>query len=320
MTSIQSQMPQEKLPSKPGQWRIVHACDLTRKYFEPETKLTGGTEQTAGDAALSKLHSLGTDSSQTQPIQTEIDQARLLDQTAENEKVVLQRRQHLEQHIRSNPTDPNSFLELGQIYRLEQKPIEAKRVLEQATELFPDNHELRWEFEEATLARSLQQLREVAELANRLETAEADRELHRCQHDWACRRIEICQARLERDPSKIHLRVALGEAMLDAGMYEGAIEELEPLLEIDAFSPSAYLLRGKCLLAMNKDLDAMVELRACAMRRSVPAPLRLRILSLRLLCETAERLGIQLTLNRYRELLRQAETEFAKQSASANVS
>lgn len=314
MSSIPSQTTQEKLLSKPGQWRIVHANDLTRKYFESEVNPAEIKGQLTGDIALSELHALGAATNDIQQTQPGSDEA-----PPENAKIVLQRRQHLEQHIKSNPTDVNSFMELGQIYRSEEKPIEAKRVLEQAIELFPEDDDLRWELEEATLARSLQQLREVAELASRLETAEADRELSRCKHDWACRRIEICQARLERDPSKFHLRVALGEAMLDAGMFEGAIEELQPLLEIDAFSPSAYLLRGKCMLAMNKDLDAMVELRACGLRRSVPAPLRLRILSLRLLCETAERLSVSLTLNRYRELLRQAESEFAKQSASVGV-
>ena len=318
--SISSKSKQEKILSKPGQWRIVHAGDLTHKYFEPDPHITNDIAPSNGNAALSGLHALSADAINEQQNEACLDSVQQAESKPESERGSLQRRQHLEQHIRSNPTDANSFMELAQIYRLEQKPIEAKRVLEQATELFPDNEDLRWEYEEATLARSLQQLREVAELANRLETAEADRELDRCQHDWACRRIEICQARLQRDPSKVHLRVALGEAMLDAGMFEGAIEELEPLLEIDQFSPSAYLLRGKCLLGLNKDLDAMVELRACTLRRSVPAPLRLRTLALRLLCETAERLSIQLTLTRYRELLRQAETEFAKQIASSNAS
>ena len=314
MSTIRPHSTQEEILSKPGQWRIVQADELTRKYFEPEEKQADAKVNSTEGTALSELNSIGIGDDDSQQALASTDKA-----PAENASVVLQRRQYLEQHIKSNPTDVDSFLELGKIYRSEHKPIDAKRVLEQAIEFFPDDNELLWELEEATLARSLQQLREVAELTNRLQTAEADRELQRCQHDWACRRIEICQARLERDPSKVHLRVSLGEAMYEANMFEGAIAELQPLLEHDEFSPAAYLLRGKCLLAMKKDLDAMVELRACALRRSVPAPLRLRILSLRLLCETADRLGISLTSNRYHQVLRQAESEFARQSESAGV-
>ena len=58
----------------------------------------------------------------------------------------------------------------------------------------------------------------------------------------------------------------------------------------------------------------MTSLRACALRRSVVAPVRTRIIALRLLCETAERLGVGLTLAHYRQHLQQAESELAKQS------
>ncbi|WP_246114547.1 tetratricopeptide repeat protein [Rubripirellula tenax] len=234
--------------------------------------------------------------------------------TTEKPKLELKRRQQLEHHLKSNPADLDAFLELSRIYRAENRPMEARRVLQQAIQIFPDEPDLQWELEEATLSRSIQQLREVAELAGRLNTAETDRELNRCQQDWARRRIEVCEARLVRDPSLTHLRVTLAEAKYDAEMYEEAIDDLDIVLGNDEFSPSAYLLRGRCMLAMGKDLDAMVSLRACAMRRAVVAPLRTRVVALRLLCETADRLGIALTLATYRSHLQQAEQELAKQA------
>lgn len=232
----------------------------------------------------------------------------------EKPKLQIERRQKLEHHIRSNPTDLDSFLELAQIYRGEQKFVEARRVMQQAASIFPDEPQVLWELEEATLSRSVQQLREVTELANRLDTAETQRELSRCQQDWALRRTEVCRARLARDPSMVHLKNVLAEAMHDAGDFDGAIRETESLLANDELSPVANLIRGRCFLATGKDVEAMAALRACAMRRAVVAPPRIRVVALRLLCDTAERLGVTQTLAIYRTALNQSEQELAKVS------
>lgn len=239
-------------------------------------------------------------------------------QTETKPKVELKRQQELEHHLKDCPTDMEGFLELGRIYRTENRPLEAKRVFQQALKVFPDEQELLWEHEEAILARSLQKLREVTELAARLDTAETQRELNRSQDDWACRRIDVCLARLERDPSQASLRIALAEAMLDAGMYEAAVEKLQPVLEHEELSPTAHLVHGRCLLAMRKEVEAMVSLRAASLRRSVVAPPRIRVAALRLLCETADRLGLTLTLANYRQQLQQAEQELAKQTSPQN--
>jgi tetratricopeptide (TPR) repeat protein len=233
-----------------------------------------------------------------------------------NPKVTLERRQTLEHHLKQSPTDLEAYLELGRIYRVENRPADSRRVLRQAADIFPEEEEVRWELEEAMLARSLQQLREVTELAERLDTVETEHELQRCNADWAARRIEVCRARLERNPSLHHLRVSLAEAMYDADEFSDALAELDDVLEIDDLSPAAYLLRGRCLLQAGKDLDAMVALRAAAMRRAVVAPLPIRVLALRLLCEVAERLGVQQTLLQYQQQLRQSEQELAKSRAS----
>jgi tetratricopeptide (TPR) repeat protein len=229
----------------------------------------------------------------------------------------LERRQELEQHLRASPTDLDSYLELAAIYRAEDRPIEARRVLQQAIQIFPDDQTLLWEFEEATLARSLQQLREVTELARRLETLETERELKRCQNDWACRRMDVCNARLKRDPSLIHLRVALAEAMFDAELYEPAIDEVEAVLKEDELAPQAHLIRARCQLALGQDVQALSSLRAVSMRRAVVAPPRIRVAALRLLCHTAERLGVEATLKIYRQALLDAEKQLAAQHPRA---
>lgn len=218
-----------------------------------------------------------------------------------------QRRQQLEHHLRSSPTDRDAYLELAKIYRDEQRPMDAQRVLKSACNVFPDDEQLLWEFEEATLARSLQKLREVSQLARRLETAEADHELERSRGDWARRRIEVCRARLARDPSLKHLRLKLSEGLYDEGRYRDAIAEVGSILDDNALSCPAYLLIGRCHLALGEDEQALPKLRAASLRRAVAATPNVRLAALRLLCDTAERLGLSLTLTRYRHQLAQAE-------------
>ena len=269
-------------PLDGGRWRPVRPDELLRK-------------PAGEDGSKSEL------SSQT-PSQTSSGQA---------PRVRLERRQELEHHLKASPTDLDAFMELGRIYRAENRPMDARRIFQQALEVYPEEKELLWEYEEAVLARSLQQLRDVSELSARLDTIETERELKRSRNDWACRRMDVCRARLARDPSQHHLRVALAEALTDAGMFEGAIDELDAVLNIDDLSATAFLIRGRCLLALGKDVEAMAALRATALRRSVVAPLKTRVVALKLLCETAERLGVTLTLANYRKHLQQAEQEIA---------
>lgn len=247
-----------------------------------------------------------------------VDQDQLLDPSPASvaPKVRLERRQELEHHLKQRPADLEPYLELGRIYREENRPADSRRILQQALEIFPDDEGLKWELEEAILARSLQQLREVSELAERLDTVETEHELERCKADWAARRMEVCHARLKRDPSKRHLRVSLAEALYDAGEYREALSAIEEVIEDDELSPVAFLLRGRCLLELGKDVEAMSALRAAALRRAVVAPLAVRVLALRLLCDTAERLVVPLTLEKYRRHLSACEQELAKAKAN----
>ncbi|TWU21627.1 Tetratricopeptide repeat protein [Novipirellula galeiformis] len=240
-------------------------------------------------------------------------------QLDDNPKLIRQRRQELEVHLKSSPTDQEAFRELASIYRQEDRPQEAKRVLTEALRIFPDNASLLWDLEEAKLARSLQQYREVSDLAARLKTSEVERELKRSREDWAYRRIEVCEARLKRDPSLEHLRLVLAEAYIDTEQQDKAISELDALVKNDEFSPQAYLLRGKCLLSLGHDVQAMASLRAAGLRRAVVAPLQTRLAALRLLCETAQRLGIELLSEHYQRHLAMVEAEIAKSTTAAKM-
>ena len=239
--------------------------------------------------------------------------------TAQQTKVQLERRQELEHKLKANPTDLDGFLELAAIYRSEQRPLEAKRLLRQAKQIFPDDEQVNWQLEEAILARSLQQLREVTELAERLNSPEADRELERSRSDWAHRRMEVCRARLERDPEQNGYRLVLAEAKFDAELFEDAFADAGELIGHNEFSAAAHFLRARCLLALGKDLPAMKELRAVALRRALVAPAPLRRTSLTMLVELADKLALDSSGQHYREQLARLERQSAPETQKENT-
>ncbi|KLU07626.1 hypothetical protein RISK_000303 [Rhodopirellula islandica] len=213
------------------------------------------------------------------------------------------RRQQLEHHLKTCPTDREGYLELATIYREEHRPLQAAKVLRQAHELFPDDMSMLWELEEAQLARSVQQLVEVRDLATRLGNSSADHELDRATTDWANCRLKVCRARLARDPSLTYLHMVLGEALYDLERYEEAMEELEPLVDSETHSPGAYLLMGRCQLLLSQDMAAMKSLRQASIRRAVVGPAKTRSAALRLLIDLAERHGLHASLQFYQQSL-----------------
>jgi|TARA_R110002072_G_scaffold37010_2_gene108607 tetratricopeptide (TPR) repeat protein len=213
------------------------------------------------------------------------------------------RRQQLEHHLKTCPTDRDSYLELATIYREENRPLQAAKILRQAHETFPDDSSLLWELEEAQLARSVQQLVEVRDLATRLGNSSADHELERATADWGNCRLKVCRARLNRDPSLTYLRMVLGEALYDLERYDEAIDELEPLLDSETHSPGAYLLTGRCQLLLSQDMAAMKSLRQASIRRAVIGPAKTRSAALKLLIDLADRHGLSASLQFYQQSL-----------------
>jgi tetratricopeptide (TPR) repeat protein len=155
-------------------------------------------------------------------------------------------------------------------------------------------------------------LKDVRDVAQRLNTPEATRELERAQTDWACRRAEVCRARIGRDPASAHLRVVLAEALRDLGEYPEAIASAQQASTCDSESPLAYWIIGQCHYALGDSLQALTAWRHAALRRAVPAPAKLRVAALKAACEQAERLGLSGSLPLYQQALQLAELEAAQ--------
>ncbi len=213
------------------------------------------------------------------------------------------RRQALERRLKDARTDREAYFELAAIYRSEGRPMQATKILKQGCEVFPDDLDLLWEFEEAQLARSIQQLTEVREMAAKAKNAAFDQDLDRCSMDWANCRVKVCRARLNRDPSLQHFRLVLGEALYDLEKHAEAINELEPLLANDNHSSAAAYWIGKCHLVLGSDIESMHWFRIASMRRSVTSPPKVRIAALRMLIDLAERHGVAATHELYKSTL-----------------
>lgn len=214
-------------------------------------------------------------------------------------------------------TDREAYLELGVIYRSENRPLQAAKVLQKGHEVFPEDTTILWEWEEARLARSLQQLAEVNEMVVKTKSTLADKELERSKTDWAACRIQVCRARIARDSSRQYLRLVLGEALYDLARYDEAIDELEPLADHEQHGSTAALWMGRCHLVCGRDIEAMKWLRNACLRRAVVSPPKVRLAALRLLIDLADRHGLTATLEHYQSILASISENDANTNAKA---
>ncbi len=213
------------------------------------------------------------------------------------------RRQSLERRLKDARTDREAYFELATIYRSEGRSMQASKILKQGCEVFPDDLDLLWEYEEAQLARSIQQLMEVREMATKAKNAAFDQDVERCSTDWANCRVKVCRARLARNHEMQNLRLVLGEALYDLDKPAEAIRELEPLIQNDAYSSAAAYWIGKCHLVLDSDIEAMHWFRMASLRRSVTSPPKVRIAALKILVDLAERHGVTASLEYYKSTL-----------------
>jgi tetratricopeptide (TPR) repeat protein len=228
------------------------------------------------------------------------------------------RRQELEHRLRDVHTDRDAYLELAAIYRSENRPQLAAKVLQKGHEVFPEDASILWEWEEARLARSLQQLAEVREMAAKTKSVLADNEYERGQTNWATCRIQVCRARIQRDESKAYLRLVLAEALYDLERYDEALDEVTPLENDEHHGATAALWQGRCHLILGHDVKAMKYLRNACLRRAIVSPPRVRAAALKLLIDLADRHGLTATQQLYQTTLASiGESETPAKAANA---
>ena len=227
------------------------------------------------------------------------------------------RRQELERVIRRHSLDDDAYHELARSYRADGLDGEAKRVLKAATEVFPDDEGFRWELEEVTLAVSLNHVRRVRELMDRLDNSEVETELRRAEADWNHRRLEVCRDRIARGVRTEASRIQMAEALLDMERPSEVAGVLDPMAEHAKYAGRANLLIGQSRSAQGDDLGAMRAWRRAAFERRHPAEAAVRIAALRRLTTQAERLALTATWQHYGRRLASATGGAADANRSA---
>jgi tetratricopeptide (TPR) repeat protein len=221
-----------------------------------------------------------------------------------SDRVVRRRQQELELLLRQAPADSSAYLELAQIYREQDRHHDATQVLERALSHLPDEMELRWQLEEALMARALQRLKSASEVELMQPNEQNREDVERARINWANCRRNVCQSRLNRNPGQANLHVVLAEALKDLGEYEEAIRETDSVLSSPEDSPQAYLIRGQCFQALGRPLDALSAWRSAGLRRAVPAPEGIQVAALQAAANTALQQGLYASGKRYLQELR----------------
>ncbi len=213
--------------------------------------------------------------------------------------VTLQRYQELEQHLRNAPADVEAYLELTRIYSDQGRPFDAKRVLDKAMEHLSDDPRIVYEWEEMQVARS-RQLLENAEEVLKQEKSQTNREnRERCAIDLANTRIQVCSARMARDPSQNELVLPLAASLRQLGRQQEAIEVLRKAKDIPELRARVCLQLGMALMQIEMPLEALAAFRQAALYRAPPSPEKIKDKALELAAEVAEKYGFLASAQRY---------------------
>lgn len=221
--------------------------------------------------------------------------------------VALERFQTLEHVIRDNPLTVAPYLELARIYLQRNRWVDAKRVLEQATQRFPEHEEACFLYEEAQLARSLQ-LHWEAQAAQRDEpTRLTEESLDRSRVELNVLRERICRARLQRHPQQLELYLPLATALTNLGRSSEALTCLQTALTQPKLRSSAAWQLGQLYESMQRVPEALSAYRRAALFRVPPPPLELKRRALASAADLAERAGLIDSARRYVALLLELE-------------
>lgn len=217
--------------------------------------------------------------------------------------VPLERFQTLEHAIRDNPLTVEPYLELAGYYFSSQRWTDARRVLENACQRFPDEERSQFLLEESQLARSLQ-LNCEAEQAQQAEPTQLTQAaLEKSQLELNALREKICRSRLQRHPEQLQLHLPLATALHGLGQSEKAIESLRLAMQSPKLRSAAAYQLGQLLEEVGRIADALSAYRRAALFRVPPPPRELKLRALTAAADLAERSRLIDSARRYVGLL-----------------
>lgn len=221
--------------------------------------------------------------------------------------VNLERFQTLEHLIRDNPLTSEPYLELSRIYLQRNRWTDAKRVLENACQRFPEDEQANFLYEEAQLARSLQLLWE-AQAAHRDEpTRLTEERVDRSRLELNVLRERICRARLLRHPQQLELHLPLATALTNLDRPDEAIASLQLAGAQPKLRSAAAWQLGQLLESLNRVPEALSAYRRAALFRVPPPSPDIKRRALNAAANLAERNGMIDSARRYIDMLLEIE-------------
>jgi tetratricopeptide (TPR) repeat protein len=167
--------------------------------------------------------------------QKKLEKADRLQLTAEE---IAEELEELEAKLADNPDDVATLKRLAQVHEMNKDPQSALDCLERAAVLMPDDHELG---DRAADLRTALQEKRIAEAEARGDGAAAAQ----MRKVLAEQQIGTLRRRVERQPTDLGLRFALGKALLATGANDEAIAELQQAVRDPRHKAEALLALGR---------------------------------------------------------------------------
>lgn len=217
--------------------------------------------------------------------------------------VSLERFQELERIIRDSPINVDPYLELSRIYFQNSRWNDAKRILDQAVDRFPEIEDAIYLREEAQLRRSLQLLDE-ARAAHQAEPTQLTQEsLERSHIEFNVLREKVCKSRLARHPQQIELNLPLANSLENLGKSAEAIGCLEKAAVEPALRARAALQLGQLMERARRIPEALSAYRRAALFRVPPPSREIQVKALTAAAHLAQASGMVDSALRYFEML-----------------
>ncbi len=223
--------------------------------------------------------------------------------------VPLERFQALEHAIRDNPLTVEPYLELAGYYLNSQRWTDARRVLENACQRFPDEERAQFLLEESQLARSLQ-LNSAAELEHQAEPTQLTQAaLDKSKLELNALREKICRGRLQRHPEQLQLHLPLATALHGLGQSSTAVESLRLAMQEPKLRSAAAYQLGQLLEELGRIPEALSVYRRAALFRVPPPARELKLRALAAAADLAERSHLIDSARRYVGLLVELDSD-----------
>lgn len=165
---------------------------------------------------------------------------------SEPPKVVLTRRQELEQAIINCPENEDTYLQLAELYLSEGRTFDAQRTLTKAFSVC-DKPVILSRLEDVNMLRAQEQVEIAEQRAAEEQTPEAREQVEKLRSEQASLEFGIFKSRCERTPDDNSLKFQLGVRLKRLGRYRESLDSLRAGLEEPEHRAIASLEIGEIL-------------------------------------------------------------------------